>query len=45
MTVRIEVGIGLEKDHFQETIVVTELGVQAIADLGQVLELVQTGIE
>ena len=27
-----EVGIGLEKDHFQEIMVVTELGVQAIVD-------------
>ena len=28
----IEVGIGPEKDHSQETVVVTELEVQAIVD-------------
>ena len=32
MIVITEVGIGLKKDHFQEIILVTELGVQAIVD-------------
>ena len=45
MIVMTEVGIGPEKDHFQEIMVVTELGVQAIVDQGQDPELVQTGIE
>ena len=40
-----EAGMGLEKGHFPEIIVVIELGVQAIVDQGQDLEHVQTGIE
>ena len=39
-----EVKIGLEKDHFQEIVVVTELGVQAIADWDQDPELVSIRI-
>ena len=31
----VEAGIGLERDHFQEIMVVTELEVQAIVDQGQ----------
>ena len=31
----IEIGIGPERDHSQETIMVTELEVQAIVDQGQ----------
>ena len=45
MIVMKEVGIGLEKGHFPETMTVIELGVQAIVDQGQDLELIQTGIE
>ena len=30
-----EAGIGLERDHFQEIMAVTELEVQAIVDQGQ----------
>ena len=41
----IEVGIGLEKGHFLESMAVIGLGVQAIVDQGQDLEQVQTGIE
>ena len=40
----IEAGIGLEKDHFQEIMVVIELEVQAIVDQGQDPELVPIGI-
>ena len=43
--VMIEVGIGLEKGCFPEIMTVIELGVQAIVDQGQDLELVQTGTE
>ena len=32
MITMAEVGTGLEKGHFQESIVVTELGVQATVD-------------
>ena len=32
MITMIEVGIGLGKDHFQEIMAVTELGIQAIVD-------------
>ena len=39
-----EVGIGLEKDCFQEFMVVTELGSQAIVDQDQDPELVPIGI-
>ena len=39
----IEVGIGLERDHSQETIVVTELEVQVIEDQGQNPEPVLIG--
>ena len=39
-----EVGIGLEKDHFQEIMVLTELGVQAKVDQDQDPELVPIGI-
>ena len=42
----IEVGIGLEKGHFPETMTAVELGgVQAVVGKGQDLEQVQTGIE
>ena len=44
MTAITEVGIGLEKDHFQIIMVVTELGVQAIVDQDQDPELVPIGI-
>ena len=40
----IEVGIGPERDHSQETIVETELVVQAIVDQGQDPEPVLIGI-
>ena len=40
----IEVEIGPERDHSQETIVVTELEVQIIVDQGQDLEPVLIGI-
>ena len=39
-----EVGISLEKDHFQEIMAVTELGVQAVVDQDQDPELVPIGI-
>ena len=39
-----EAGIGLEKDHFQEIMVLIELEVQAIVDQGQDPELVPIGI-
>ena len=45
VVVMIEVGIGLEKGHFLETMTVIELGVKAIVDQGRDLELVQRGIE
>ena len=38
-----EAGIGLERDHFQEIMVVTELEVQAIVDQGQDPEPVPIG--
>ena len=41
----IEVGIGLEKGHFPETMTAIELGLQAIGGQGQDLEQVQMGIE
>ena len=41
----IEVGIGLEKGNFAETMTAIELGVQAIGAQGQDLEPVQAGIE
>ena len=44
MVTTTEVGTGIEKDHFQEIMAITELGVQAIVDRGQDSELVQTGI-
>ena len=40
----IEVGIGLERDHSHETIMVTELIVQATVDQGQDQEPVIIGI-
>ena len=40
----IEVGIGQDRDHSQETIAVTELEVQAIVDRGQDPEPVVIGI-
>ena len=40
----IEVGIGLERDHSQEIIAVTELEVQVIVDQGQDPEPVLIGI-
>ena len=40
----IEAGIGLERDHSQETIAATELEVQAIVDQGQNPEPVLIGI-
>ena len=43
--VMLKVEIDPERDHFQETMVATELGVQAIVDQGPDPELVQTGIE
>ena len=45
MTIMTEVGIGLEKGHFQGTMTVIELGVWAIVDWGQDLEPVQIEIE
>ena len=45
MRIMIEVGKGLEKGHFPETMTVIELGVQAIVDWGQDLEPVQIEIE
>ena len=45
MIVMTEIGIGLEKGHFPEIMTVIEIGVQAIVDLGQDLEQVQTRIE
>ena len=39
-----EVGIGLERDHFQVTMAVIEIEVQAIVDQGQDLEQVPIGI-
>ena len=44
MIATTEVGIGLEKDHSQEIMVVTELGVQVIVDQDQDPELVPIGI-
>ena len=44
MMVTTEGGIGLEKDHFQETMVVKELGVQAVVDQDHDPELVPIGI-
>ena len=44
MTGMIEVGTGLEKGHFPETITTIEIGVQARVGPGQALEQVQTEI-
>ena len=44
MMATTEAGIGLEKDHFQEIMVVTELEVQTIVDGGQDPKLVPIGI-
>ena len=44
IVVIIEAGIGLERDHSQETIVVTKLEVQAVVDQGQDPEPVLIGI-
>ena len=44
MMATTEARIGLEKDHFQEIIMVTELEVQTIVDRGQNPELVPIGI-
>ena len=41
MTVMIEVGTGLEKGNFPESITTIEIGVQAIVDPGQDQEQVQ----
>ena len=43
IVVIIETGIGLDRDHFQEIMVVIELGVQVIVDQGQDLEPVPIG--
>ena len=47
VTVEIEVGVNLEKGHFQETIAIIEgmIEVQAIVDQGQDQEQVLIGIE
>ena len=45
MTVMTEAGTGLEKGHFPEIMVITELELQAIVDPGQDPELAQIGIE
>ena len=45
MMVTIEVGIGQERDHSQETIEIIELEVQATVDQGQDPEPVLIGIE
>ena len=42
--VMTEVGIGLDKCHFPEIMRIIEIVVQAVVDLGQDLEQVQTGI-
>ena len=44
MTVMIEAGTVLEKDHFSETITTIEIGVQAIVGPGQGQEQVQIEI-
>ena len=44
MIATTEVGKSLEKDHFQEIMMVTEQGVQAIVDQDQDPELVPIGI-
>ena len=44
MMATTEVGIDLEKDHFQEIMAVTELEVQIIVDQDQDPELVPIGI-
>ena len=44
MMATTEAGIGLEKDHFQEIMEVTELEVQTIVDQGEDPELVPIGI-
>ena len=41
----IELGIGLERDHSQESLVVIDLEVQAVVDQGQDPEQVPIGIE
>ena len=45
MTVMIEAGTGLERDHFPEIMVIIELEVQAKVDPDQGPELAQIGIE
>ena len=45
MTVMTEAGTGVEKGHFPETIVTTEIGVQAIVGPGQDQEQVQIETE
>ena len=45
MMVTIEVGIGQERDHSQETIAAIELEVQATVDQGQDPEPVLIGID
>ena len=45
IVVTVETGISLERDHFQEIMVVIELEVQAIVDRGQDPETVPIGIE
>ena len=45
MMATTEAGIGLEKDHFQGIMAVTELEVQTIVDQGQYPELVPIRIE
>ena len=44
MTVMIEAGTGLERDHFPEAITTIEKGVQSIVDQGQDQEQVKIGI-
>ena len=45
MTVKVEVGTGLEKGGFPEIMAIIELEAQAVVDPGQDPELVQIGIE
>ena len=45
ITVITEVGTGLEKGHFPETMAIIELEAHATVDPGQDPELAQTGIE
>ena len=44
IVVIIEAGLGLERDHSQETIMVTELEVQAVVDQGHDPEPLLIGI-